>query len=122
MTYSVTSTPTFDIPPSTSTPTASPTPIPGDCAEVQISAPYPNPVALAPVKVDLVSACPKTVSWKVYTTNYRCVAAGTVLVTGKSTVAWDLRDLKGKPVANGLYYGLFKCDGRTTLRKMMVLR
>jgi len=69
-----------------------------------------------------VSACPKTVSWKVYTTNYRCVAAGIVRVTGKSTVAWDLRDLKGKPVANGLYYWVFTSDERTTLRKTMVLR
>lgn len=39
-----------------------------------------------------------------FTSSYRKVYAETLEVTGPRTVAWDLRDTKGVPVAVGLYY------------------
>ena len=115
---------TFTAPPTQSfTPTETPTPVPGDCETVRVSHAYPNPVAHGnAVYVDLLSGCPKTVSWKVYTTNYRLVAWGTELVTGKRTAVWDLRDRKGRPVANGYYHWKFESDGAFVIRKVMVLR
>jgi hypothetical protein len=105
------------------TATASATPVPGDCAAVQVSHAYPNPVTDgSAVHADLVSGCPKTVTWKVYTTNYRLVALGSVLVTGKRTAVWDLRDRRGRPVANGYYHWKFENDGGFVVRKVMVLR
>jgi hypothetical protein len=126
-TFTGTATYTFT-PTETGTGTAVPTatfpatPVPGDCDGVRISAPYPNPVSAAPVKVDVLSGCTKTVTWKVYTTNYRLVAWGSTLVTGKRTVAWDLRDFKGRPVADGYYHWKFESDGGFVIRKVMVLR
>jgi hypothetical protein len=87
-----------------------------------VSAPYPNPVSAPPVRVDLDTVCPRTVSWKVVTTNYRVVAKGSVMVEGRRSVAWDLRDLKGKAVANGYYHWVFMDDRATVIRKVMVLR
>ena len=88
-----------------------------------MSGAYPNPVTGGnAVYADLVSGCPKTVSWKVYTTNYRLVARGAVLVTGKKAAVWDLRDFKGQLVANGYYHWKFESDGGFVIRKVMVLR
>jgi hypothetical protein len=90
-----------------------------------MSVAYPNPVQdrHTAVKVDLESACPRTVRWTVSTVGNRVVARGTTQVMGKATVAWDQRDFRDRLVANGVYYLRLYEDGRETRRvKVMVLR
>ncbi len=97
--------------------------MPGDCTHVQVSEPYPNPVERGnPVFVNLVSECPKIVSWKVYTVSYRMVAQGSVLAAGKTTLMWDQKDAKGSVLANGVYYWKFDSGAGYIVRKLMILR
>lgn len=71
-----------------------------------VSAAYPNPVfdSTTPVRFNLTSPCPKVVSWKVVTVARRVLWAGQGGVLGDQTLIWDQKDLKGRPVSNGLYY------------------
>ncbi len=56
------------------------------------------------------------------TTAYRKMAEGSALVSGKLTVAWDLRDERGRPVSNGVYYFLAQAAGGSWKRvPLMVL-
>ena len=84
----------------------------GNCGDVAVSAPYPNPVSVGPVKVDLQSACAKRVSWSVYTPANRKILESAVNVSGKTTVMWNLTDAKGERVAAGLYYLVFAPEGQ----------
>ena len=72
---------------------------------VSVSNAYPNPVyGNNVVRFDLLSSCPTTVDWGVYTVSLRKVYGTTVSVNGPMSVAWDLHDASGARVAVGLYY------------------
>ena len=93
---------------------------------MSVSAAYPNPVICrggegCSVHVDLQSACPKEIHWVVMTTAYRKMAGGSALVSGKLTVAWDLKDQRGAPVADGMYYFMIKTDGGAWKRVPLVV-
>ena len=71
----------------------------------------------------MVFPCEKRVVWSVFTTAYRKVAEGELMATGRTTLAWDHRDARGKPVAGGLYYWVFRVEGcPTSIRTLVVLR
>lgn len=91
---------------------------------MEVSAPYPNPVRMgAVVQVDLFSACPKNVHGVVMSVAYRKLADFRVMVSGQSRTGWDLRDLKGREVASGVYYLILQADGENRIvRKLLVLR
>jgi hypothetical protein len=75
------------------------------------------------VSVDLSSVCPTDARWSIVTVAYRKVLAGSVHVDGRTTVAWDLRDDKGRPVAGGLYYFLLTdATGTKTRVSILVMR
>jgi hypothetical protein len=63
------------------------------------------------VKVDLISTCATKARWAIVTVGYRLVRQGTALVSGKTTVEWDLKDEKGSPIANGLYWFTIREEG-----------
>jgi len=90
---------------------------------VSLSAAYPNPSIRAdqPIRFDLTSPCPKTVSWAIVTQAYRKVAGGTVPVAGKATVAWNQRDLRGRLVSNGTYYFILMEAGQPQQRTTILL-
>jgi hypothetical protein len=91
---------------------------------LEVSAPYPNPVHTgAVVQVNLSSDCPKNVHVVVVSVAYRKLADFRVLVSGQTKTGWDLRDLKGKDVAGGVYYMILQADGEPRiLRKLLILR
>ncbi len=146
-TLSWTSTPSFTGT-ATGTPTATPSPIPSStstetpswtpfsCPPVALSAAYPNPSTRFPgpgqapsangsddgyVRVDLTSPCPKGVSWSIVTQAYRTLAWGTVQVMGKTTVAWNQRDQRGRLVSNGTYYFVLSETGQKRQRTTILL-
>jgi hypothetical protein len=83
----------------------------GDCANVSVSASYPNPVSKGVVKWSLRSECPKPVLWSVFTSAYRKVGEWNARVDGITVLLWDLKDGKGRPMAPGVYYAVFVIDG-----------
>jgi len=100
------------------------TPVPGTCGTIVVSAPYPNPVISGQaVRFDLAAPCPLSVTWEVFSTSYRKIYSETVVVSGAQTVAWNLRDLRGKLIANGAYHVRFVVGGKETANyKVLVLR
>jgi hypothetical protein len=100
------------------------TPTAGDCGVVSISNPYPNPVLLGgSVKVDLQSVCPKNVRWAVFSSAYRKIGEWNIVVSGRTQIAWNLTDTKGKKVAAGIYYMVFTPPGqKSKTLSMVVLR
>jgi hypothetical protein len=89
---------------------------------VGLSAAYPNPVRDRSVfvKVDLSSSCPVNAHWSILTAAYRMVTGGDVLVSGKTTLTWDQKDLRGRLVSNGLYYFILR-DSSGGLKKTRIL-
>jgi len=84
---------------------------------------YPNPItgSVREVKFNLLSSCPTSVSWKVYTVDYKRVYEDTVEVVGLKTLAWRLTDSSGRRVAAGVYYLQFNSGTNTVIRKLLVL-
>jgi len=76
-----------------------------------VSNPYPNPVRGGALRVDLESPCPKNVRWSVFSVAYRKIAEGSLVAEGRTSILWDLRDTKGKPVAPGLYHFTVEGEG-----------
>ena len=73
--------------------------------------------------MDLVSPCPKTVTWKIATEANRVVARGESDVLGAQTLSWDQRDLKGGIVSNGVYFLRVSETGRPVRTvKILILR
>ena len=52
---------------------------------------------------------------------YRKVAGDTVHVMGKTTVAWNQRDLRGRLVSNGTYYFWMNENGQPMKRAVLVI-
>jgi hypothetical protein len=71
-----------------------------------VSLPYPNPVRFSDgmLKFNLLTSCPTTARWDVYTVAYTWIYGETVQVNGAQTVGWNLRDNKGARVSVGMYY------------------
>lgn len=62
--------------------------------------------------------CPKTAKIGVYTAAYRKIYETTLVVTKRETTwIWRTEDLKGNPVANGVYYvRVEEAEGGTVLK------
>jgi len=75
------------------------------------------------VAFDLQSPCPLVVTWEVFTTAYRKVYSEVVSLNGYDKAVWDLKDSKGRFVANGLYHVRFLvADKETARRKVLILK
>jgi hypothetical protein len=126
-TWTPTGTPTPTMTPDpfyTPQPTPTSTTVPGVDGTVLVSLPYPNPAASGErVRFDLAAHSSSSVTWEVLTTSFRKIYSKTVVVSGVGSVTWDLKDMKGKPVANGVFHVRFMIDGKeTAYHKVMVLR
>jgi hypothetical protein len=111
MTSTVTATSSFTstfTPPPTSTQTCTPTVTatftPTIPLEPVISAPYPNPSKGSPISFNVEVAFPATVVADVFTLNFRKISSQSLRVSDFQTIQWDLKDIMGVQVANGLYY------------------
>ena len=103
----------------TSTPTANATA--GNCPLV-VSNPYPNPDFGVPVHMELSDPCNGEVKWSVYTTSFRKIAWGSMLLNGQGVLIWDLTDHAGDKVAHGLYYVLVQFGSqRPVVKKILLL-
>jgi hypothetical protein len=61
----------------------------------------------------------------VFTLAFRKISSQTVQAYGDSTLQWDLKDISGIQVANGLYYVRFHVSGvqtTTKILKVLILR
>jgi hypothetical protein len=66
-----------------------------------------------------------SVTLEVFTVAFRKVASLTVQAYGPKTLLWDLKDISGVQVANGVYYAQISVRGSqsaTKILKVMVLR
>ncbi len=91
---------------------------------VVIGLPYPNPIrGEGPLNIDVQGPSGTTLTWDVFTAAYRKIAGGSQPVSGSTTIAWDLTDKFGTPVANGLYYIRIKVTvgGAVTTKILKVL-
>jgi hypothetical protein len=114
----------------TPTPTLSPTPtvtlVPTPVSQTVVSAPYPNPVGVAPVVVNVVSPGPVDVKWGIYTLSFRKILSGEQDQITSTQLSWNLVDRAGNPVSNGLYYWVVEVTGNgkavKKLNKILVLK
>ncbi len=60
-------------------------------------------------------------TWSVFSAAYRKVASGDIAVDGNAVWVWDLRDLKGKRPAPGIYQLAVQFDGDKTIMPVVVL-
>jgi hypothetical protein len=109
-----TSTPTLTV---TDTPTAPLVPV--------IRPPWPNPSNGTPISFTVQALGQAVVTMDVFTLTFRKVASQTLPMSGTQTILWDLRDIMGVQVANGLYYVRIQVAGvqsSTKILKVLVLR
>jgi hypothetical protein len=101
--------------------TLSPTSVPG----TTISNPYPNPSTGGPVDVNIDISSPSIVTLTVFTLFGREVYQESLELALDGTISWNLADLQGTTVANGLYYLKIQVNGNQPLvrvLKVLVLR
>jgi hypothetical protein len=113
-TFTRTNTPTF-------TATSTKTPLP----YVQIFPPFPNPSNGSPISFSITVPSPASVTLDVFTLAFRKITSQTTQVSGSQTLQWDLKDLSGVQVSNGLYYVRIQVAGlqsTTKILKVMILR
>lgn len=80
---------------------------------MQMSYPYPNPVnGGRRVRVNIQTACLKAIRCSVDTAAYRKIEEWNATMDGRDTLAWDLKDARGKSVAAGLYYLVISMEGQ----------
>jgi hypothetical protein len=109
----------------TSSPTITPTYTPTITSEIIISAPYPNPSYGSPVIFNIQVPGESTVTMDVFTLAFRKISSQTTQAYGAETLQWDLKDISGVQVANGLYYVRIQVTGtESTMRilKVLILR
>ena len=119
-TFTPTNTPTIT-PSYTTTPTYTPTLSPA----VVISAPFPNPSTGSPISFDVQVPSPSTVTVDVFTLAFRKISSQTKQITGLYPFQWDLKDISGARVANGVYFFRIHVSGRqsiTKILKVLILR
>ncbi len=122
-TSTATPTCTVGVIPATNTPTPTATRT-STVTGVVISLSYPNPVKGAgPVSINVQGPPGTNFICDVFTTAFRKVASATWLVSGNGTLSWDLKDMDGTPVADGLYYLRVNAvaGGTTTVKILKVL-
>ena len=131
-TYSKTNTPTATLtstPTNTFTPTGTPTITPTYTAtitsEIVISAPFPNPSNGTPITFNIQVPGESTVTLDVFTLAFRKIYSETTQADGPLTLEWDLRDISGVQVSNGVYYVRIHIKGSqsaTKIIKALILR
>jgi len=131
-TYSKTNTPTATLTSTptntftqTSTPTITPTYTPTITSEIIISAPFPNPSNGTPITFNIQVPGESTVTLDVFTLAFRKIYGETTQADGPLTLQWDLRDVSGALVANGVYFVRIHIAGSqsaTKILKVLVLR
>jgi flagellar hook assembly protein FlgD len=61
----------------------------------------------------------------VFTLAFRKISSQTTQISGTTTLQWDLKDLSGVQVSNGLYYVRIQVTGvasTTKILKVLILR
>jgi hypothetical protein len=92
---------------------------------VIISEPYPNPSTGSPITINVQVPGPSTVTLDVFTLAFRKIYSQATQVTGSENLQWDLKDVSGVQVANGLYYVRIRVSGSqstTKILKVLILR
>ncbi|HXL73422.1 MAG TPA: T9SS type A sorting domain-containing protein, partial [bacterium] len=119
---------TFTVKPTltpTGTPTVTATYTSTLSPEVVISAPFPNPSNGTPITFAIQAPGESTVTLDVFTLAFRKIYSQTIQADGSLTLEWDLKDLSGVSVANGLYYVRIHVAGSqsaTKILKVLILR
>jgi GH18 family chitinase len=126
-TPTVTSTQTLTFTPTT-TFSATPTAI----TQNRVSPPFPNPASTGPVEIDVITPSTASIEMEVFTTAFRKVLtrhytanASTGQLGTVTALQWDLRDMIGKNVSNGLYYVRVNITGiqsSSKIVKVLILR
>ena len=109
----------------THTPTITPTFTATIASVVVISAPYPNPSRGLPMSFNVSVPGESTVTMDVFTLAFRKIISQTTHIYGDQTFQWDLKDVSGVQVADGLYYVRIHVSGpqsATKILKVMILR
>jgi len=109
----------------TSTFTYTPTDTPTVPAQPVIFAAFPNPSAGSPISFPVEVPGPSSVTMDVFTLAFRKITSQTTQVASSSTLQWDLKDVTGIQVANGLYYVRIRITGaQSTMKilKVLILR
>lgn len=109
----------------TSTPTITPTYTPTITSDIVISAPYPNPSYGSPIIFNIQVPGESTVTMDVFTLAFRKISSQTTQAYGVETLQWELKDISGVQVANGLYYVRIQVTGTestTRILKVLILR
>jgi len=123
-TYTFTGTPTSTFT-ATSTSTITPTYTATVSSVIVISQPYPNPSNGFPVTFNVNVPSQSTVTADVFTTAFRKIRSLDYRVYGFQSFQWDLKDAKGAPAANGLYYVRIQVLGAkpaSKIEKILILR
>jgi hypothetical protein len=87
--------------------------------------PFPNPANSSPISIPIQVPGPSVVTMDVFTLAFRKVASQTTQMDGSQTLQWNLEDVSGDRVANGLYYIRIHVTGiqsTAKILKVLVLR
>lgn len=109
----------------TSTPTFTPTYTATLSPDTIISAPFPNPSNGSPITFNVQVPSQSTVTVDVFTLAFRKISSQTKAITGLQPFQWDLKDVSGVQVSNGLYYVRIHVEGvqsSTKILKVLILR
>ena len=131
-TYSKTNTPTATLTSTltntftpTGTPNITPTYTPTITSQIIISAPFPNPSNGTPITFNIQVSGESTVTLDVFTLTFRKIYSETIQADGPLTLQWDLKDVSGVQVANGVYFVRIHVSGSqsaTKILKVIILR
>ena len=105
----------------TFTPTYTLTPSP----DIVISAPFPNPSNGSPITFNIQVPGQSAITLDVFTLAFRKIYSQTTQADGQVTLEWDLKDITGVQVSNGLYYVRIHVTGlqtETKILKILILR
>ncbi len=93
--------------------------------EAWVYPPFPNPSNGKPITFSVQVPRQSAVTMDVFTLGFRKIVSQTLEAYGKRTFEWDLKDVSGVQVANGLYYVRVHVAGAistTQILKVMILR
>jgi hypothetical protein len=109
----------------TNTPTITPTYTATISPVIVISEPFPNPSTGTPITFNIQAPTESEVTLDVFTLAFRKIYGQTTHIYGPQTLQWNLKDLSGVQVANGLYYVRIHVAGgqsATKVFKVLILR